>query len=177
MLDIRQNNEFMKDYALLKAVTLNPARHLALNAYDHCEMVARQAQRLAYHNGCSDEHTALLINLARVHDIGKVNGTANPSESIKLMSHYGGFSELFLNLVKYHDINLPWYIAHNKGQTPSDKAWRKMLNKVDIKLLCLFMVADRVDCPGGWKHNEALMWFLNEVEHRQLMVDELILLE
>ena len=41
-----------------------------------------------------------------------------------------------------------------------------MAGKVDIRLLCVFMVADRVDCPGGWKANDALMWFMSEVKEK-----------
>ena len=68
--------------------------------------------------------------------------------------------------MKYHDINLPWYISKTKGQEPTDKAWRKLIKKVDIRLLCIFMIADRVDCPGGWTENKALVWFLREAEQR-----------
>jgi hypothetical protein len=33
----------------------------------------------------------------------------------------------------------------------------------------LFMVADRVDCPGGWRANAALVWFLDEAGRRGLV--------
>jgi hypothetical protein len=28
------------------------------------------------------------------------------------------------------------------------------------------MVADRVDCPGGWRANEPLVWFLEQLRGR-----------
>ena len=48
-----------------------------------------------------------------------------------------------------------------------------MSGKVDLHLLCLFMVADRADCPGGWRTNQALTWFLEEVRKRNLLTLEL----
>jgi 8-oxo-dGTP pyrophosphatase MutT (NUDIX family) len=44
-----------------------------------------------------------------------------------------------------------------------------------VRLLCLFMVADRVDCPGGWRTNHPLVWFLEEVKRRKLLSTELLL--
>lgn len=70
--------------------------------------------------------------------------------------------EGLLALVAAHDTNLPWYLSSQRGEAPSPKAWRKLAGKVDMVLLCLFMVADRVDCPGGWKNNPPLRWFLEE---------------
>ncbi|AZZ95305.1 HD domain-containing protein [Hahella sp. KA22] len=157
---------FQRDYAQLANVTLNPERHTADNALVHCEMVASRALQLADLNGCTETEKNILEALARVHDIGKINGSANPEESLKNLALYGEFEERFVNLVKYHDINLPWYISKTKGQPPSDKAWRKMASKVDMQLLCLFMIADRVDCPGGWTANKALTWFLQEAAER-----------
>ncbi|MBU6951756.1 HD domain-containing protein [Hahella sp. HN01] len=157
---------FQRDYAQLAKVTLNPERHTAENALTHCEMVASRALQLADLNGCPEQEKRTLEALAKVHDIGKINGSANPEESLKNLSLYGEFEESFVNLVKYHDINLPWYISKTKGQPPSDKAWRKMASKVDVQLLCLFMIADRVDCPGGWTANKALTWFLEEAAER-----------
>jgi len=48
-----------------------------------------------------------------------------------------------------------------------------MASKVDLRLLCIFMVADRVDCPGSWRFNRPLAWFLQEVRDRQLLNQEL----
>ena len=50
-----------------------------------------------------------------------------------------------------------------------------MLRKLDIRLLCLFMVADRVDCPGGWQANEPLVWFLDQVKQRNLLDLDLVI--
>jgi 8-oxo-dGTP pyrophosphatase MutT (NUDIX family) len=48
-----------------------------------------------------------------------------------------------------------------------------MAARVDVYLLCLFMVADRVDCPGGWRENAPLVWFLAEAERRGLLAAKL----
>ena len=76
-------------------------------------------------------------------------------------------------MVKYHDTNLPWYISMQKGQPPSRKAWAKLGRKVNMRLLCIFMVADRVDCPGGWQANDALVWFLEEATKRGFLPEPL----
>ncbi len=169
------NPGFRADYDRLKAVSLNPSRHAASNAYEHCEMVRQRAAMLAVLNGCTAEETSLLSDLARVHDIGKITGTANPVESVALLPNYGITDERFINLVKYHDTNLPWYQAAQRGEPPSDKAWNKLARKADVRLLCLFMVADRVDCPGGWRANRPLVWFLEEVKRRNLLSVDLAL--
>ena len=172
MPHLTENPAFQTDYERLKAVSLNPARHAAGNAHEHCEMVRQRAVELAALNGCSAEETALLCELARVHDIGKITGTANPVESVALLPNYGIADERFVSMVKYHDTNLPWYLAAQRGEPPSDKAWNRLARKVDLRLLCLFMIADRVDCPGGWRANLALVWFLEEARRRnQLRID------
>ena len=160
---------FQRDYQALRHISLNPQRHLAANAYEHCELVVHRVLELCQLNQVTQNDTSLLIALAKVHDIGKVRGNAKPKESVDLLKKYGEFDECFINMVKYHDINLPWYIAMTKGQTPSDKAWRKLVAKVNFKLLCLFMIADRVDCPGGWEANKALVWFLEEANKKQYL--------
>ena len=43
-----------------------------------------------------------------------------------------------------------------------------------MRLLCLFMVADREDCPGGWRANEPTTWFISEAQRRGL-IDQLVL--
>lgn len=35
------------------------------------------------------------------------------------------------------------------------------------------MVADRVDCPGGWRNNPPLVWFLDELRARGLVTERL----
>ena len=166
---------FRSDYDRLKDVSLNPAKHSAANAFEHCEMVRARAAALASLNHCTADEGDLLADLARVHDIGKIAGTANPAKSVELLPKYGTFPEAFINLVKYHDTNLSWYLASQKGQPPSDKAWNRMARCLDIRLLCLFMVADRADCPGGWRVNAPLVWFLEEVRQRNLLGSELVL--
>jgi ADP-ribose pyrophosphatase YjhB (NUDIX family) len=173
MRNLLENPDFSADYQKLRAVKLNPARHAAATAYEHCEMVAARAVHLAGLNACTPEETQVLKNLAHAHDIGKIGGTANPEESVELLPRYGPIDPGFVALVKYHDTNLPWYLASEKGQAPSDRAWRKMAGKVDLRLLCLFMVADRVDCPGGWRSNRPLVWFLQQVRDRKLLQQEL----
>ena len=122
MHDLLDNPGFRADYERLRNVTLNPTRHAAPTAYEHCEMVAVRAAHLAALNGCTTEETQVLRNLALAHDIGKISGTANPEESVELLPRYGLTAPGFVALVKYHDINLPWYLASERGEPPSDKA-------------------------------------------------------
>jgi ADP-ribose pyrophosphatase YjhB (NUDIX family) len=166
---------FLADYEKLKDVKLNPARHSARNAYEHCEMVAARVSQLATLNNCSPEEKRVLEHLAVAHDIGKISGTAHPAKSVELLPRYNVTDDAFTELVKYHDINLPWFLAHQRGQPPSHKAWQTLASKVNVRLLCLFMVADRVDCPGGWRTNRPLVWFLDEVKARYLLDTEMIL--
>ncbi|HAA53288.1 MAG TPA: hypothetical protein DCE42_00950 [Myxococcales bacterium] len=164
------NEAFQRDYEALKHVQLHPGRHTAENAWQHCEQVRARSASLATQNALSKDAHHKLDMLSLLHDIGKIEGTARPEKSVELMERYGVEQLDWLkSLVKYHDTNLPWYISAQKQQAPSDKAWRKLLKHVDIDLLCLFMIADRVDCPGGWKENKALMWFVHEVEKRKLL--------
>ena len=165
---------FVKDYGKLKSVSLNPKKHIAKNAYDHTEMVVKRAIHLAKLNNLSNKDTSVIVDLSYVHDIGKITGTANPAASVELLKKYNILDESFVNLVKYHDVNLPWYLSSQKGETPSDKAWSKMLSKLNLKILCIFMVADRVDCPGGWKSNKALVWFLDQVKKKNLLETDVV---
>lgn len=175
MQNILDNPVFRADYEQLRNVKLNPARHTASTAHEHCERVAVRAIHLASLNACTAEETQVLRNLAFAHDIGKIGGTANPAESVELLPRYGITDGKFIELVKYHDMNLPWYLSFEQGQPPSDKAWRKMASRVDLRLLCLFMVADRADCPGSWRSNHPLVWFLQEAKGRGLLMRELVL--
>jgi hypothetical protein len=175
MSSLLDNPDFHADYDRLKTVSLNPSRHAAPNTYEHCELVCKRVLELAALNSCTAEETVLLADIARVHDIGKITGTADPDESVVLLTNYGITDERFIDLVKYHDTNLPWYQAAQRGEPPSDKAWNKLTRKVDLRLLCLFMVADRVDCPGGWRANRPLVWFLDEVKRRNILSVDLVL--
>ena len=107
MSSLQDNAEFQSDYGKLRDVSLNPARHAAANAHTHCEMVRKRAVALAQLNECTEAETELLEDLARVHDIGKISGTAKPEASVSLLPRYGITDEQFTNLVKYHDTNLP----------------------------------------------------------------------
>ncbi|HVH46233.1 MAG TPA: NUDIX domain-containing protein [Labilithrix sp.] len=168
-----ENPAFRADFERLRAVSLNPARHTSGNAHEHSLRVATRALSLAAANGCSLPQTSVLRDLGLVHDIGKAEGTSSPAKSMELLPRYGLVDPSFVELVRYHDINLPWHISVRKGEPPSDKAWRKMAARVDVHLLCLFMVADRVDCPGGWRENAALVWFLAEATRRDLLAASL----
>ena len=175
MKKVHDHPAFRTDYSKLAGVRLNPARHTAPHAMAHCEQVAERAGALARENNCNREETATLINLAYVHDIGKITGTSHPSESVALLERYGIDDPVFVNLVKYHDINLPWHQSAERGEAPTLKAWRKLASRVDVRQLCLFMVADRVDCPGGWRKNAPLVWFLDQVKKRGLLERDLVL--
>lgn len=166
---IIDNPIFREDYQALARVSLNPERHTAENALVHCDLVVDRVKELAKLNHCSANEVGVLINLAYLHDIGKTMGTAKPEKSLELLQRYAEFEESFVNLVKYHDINLPWYLSHTKGEAPSHKAWAKLNRRVDIRLLCIFMIADRVDAPGGWQQNHALRWFLDQCKSRNLL--------
>ena len=173
MESILKNSEFAKDYEKLKNVSLNPEKHFAKNAFEHTEMVAKRALELAELNNFSQEEKEIIQNLAYVHDIGKILGTANPEKSLELLPKYGEFDKSFVNLVRHHDTNLPWHNSFMRGEAPSEKAWKKIAGKVNMKILCLFMIADRADCPGGWKTNKPLNWFLDEAKKRRLIDEEL----
>ena len=175
MQSLRDNPLFMADYEQLKSVKLWEARHIAENAHEHSELVRQRVLHLAALNGCTPEETALLSDLAYVHDIGKISGTSNPAASVALLPKYGITDEHLINLVKYHDTTLPWYLDAQRGQPPGDPAWEKLAQRVDVRLLYLFMVADRVDCPGGWRAGQGLAWFLDELKRRGLLTVDLVL--
>lgn len=170
MTTLMNNEAFRDSFARLGDVTLDPARHSAANAMEHSHAVATRARDLALLNGFSEVEATLLYDLGLVHDIGKVSGSTHPAKSVEMLPAFGLTDPAFVALVKSHDLNLPWFISHEKGQTPTDKAWRRLAAGTDMRLLCVFMVADRVDCPGGWRANRALVWFLEEANRRGLIV-------
>jgi 8-oxo-dGTP pyrophosphatase MutT (NUDIX family) len=177
MTPLLQNPTFAKDFESLSQVTLNPSRHTSANAQEHSLAVAKEALQIALQNGCSEDECQRVEALGFLHDIGKLSGSANASKSVDLLPHYGITDPALIALVQSHDVNLPWWISSQKGEAPSDKAWRKLAAKVDMRLLCLFMVADRVDCPGGWRANKPLVWFLAEAKRRGFLSPELSLPE
>jgi len=171
MDSILNNTRFAETFRQLAGVELNPRRHTAANALEHSEAVATHAAALARANGCTERETLLLENLGRAHDIGKVTGTARPERSLQVLRDCGIEESDFLAMVKWHDTSLPWYVARTKGQPPSDKAWRRLAAEVDLRLLAIFMVADRVDAPPGWRRNAPTVWFHAEARERGLVSD------
>jgi 8-oxo-dGTP pyrophosphatase MutT (NUDIX family) len=166
MEDLLRNERFIAAYEKLGRVSLNPRRHTASDARTHSDAVARMAARLAAENGCSSDEIELLTNLGHAHDIGKITGTARPARSLDVLADCGVSDPTLLALVKWHDTSLPWHRSATRGEPPSDKAWRRLASEVDVRLLCLFMVADRVDAPGGWRRNAPTNWFISEARAR-----------
>jgi ADP-ribose pyrophosphatase YjhB (NUDIX family) len=166
---ILNNSRFAEAYRRLSEVRLNPRRHTAANAWEHSEAVAALAAGLARANGCTETELHRLVDLGRAHDIGKITGTARPERSLEVLRECGVDEPTLLGLVKWHDTSLPWYLAKTKGQPPSDKAWRRLASEVDLRLLALFMVSDRVDAPAGWRRNAPTTWFLDEARARGLV--------
>jgi ADP-ribose pyrophosphatase YjhB (NUDIX family) len=169
MKDLLNTPRFAERYEQLRRVRLNPRRHTAPTAHEHSERVAALAAALAAQNGCAADEVTMLENLGRAHDIGKISGTARPAKSLEVLASCGPLPEPFLALVKWHDISLPWWTSARRGQPPSDKAWRRLAREVDMRLLCMFMVADRVDAPSGWRRNAPNLWFFGEARRRGLL--------
>jgi hypothetical protein len=163
---------FAEDYRALADVTLDPDRHTSKNALVHAEAVAERARLLGERNACAPEDLEFLELVGHVHDIGKAKGNTFASTSVDILKQHGVNDTRLLDFVKYHDTNLAWWLA-SRRQPPGDGAWRKMASRVDPTLLAIFMVADRVDCPGGWRNNPPLVWFLGELRERKLLTREL----
>src|SRR5688500_18037454 len=172
---IIDNPRFAETYQRLADVTLNPRRHTAASARAHSKAIASHTAALARANGYSEAEVQLLENLGHAHDIGKVTGTARPERSLEVLAQCGVADAALLALVKWHDTSLPWWNATRKGQPPTDKAWRRLAAEVELRLLALFMVADRVDAPAGWRRNAPTAWFLGEARARGLVPDGLVL--
>jgi len=171
MTRLLDHERFAETFRRLAGVSLNPRRHTAANALEHSEAVAARAAALARANACTERERCLLEDLGRAHDIGKVTGTARPERSLEVLRDCGVEDPALLALVKWHDTSLPWYLAQSRGQPPSDKAWRRLAAEVELRLLALFMVADRVDAPPGWRRNAPTIWFLREARRRGLIPD------
>jgi len=168
MNSLLDHEKFRKLYERLRGVSLNPERHEARNAHAHCEQVRERVRELAEGNKLGEEDMQLLDDVALAHDIGKMTGSSHPKASLKILKDLKLGDKQFLDMIKYHDINLPWYQAYLRGEAPSESDWRKLSRKVEMKLLLIFMIADRVDCPGGWRTNQPLQWFLNEARRFHL---------
>ncbi|MBI5549543.1 MAG: NUDIX domain-containing protein [Deltaproteobacteria bacterium] len=164
-----ENPRFLEMYRRLATVTLNPRRHTAPNVLDHSELAARIAVRLGELNSCTWEELNLLEDLGRAHDVGKATGTSRPERSVEVLRDCGVEDATFLSLVKWHDTALPWYRAAQRGEPPSEKAWRRLAREVDLRLLCVFTVADRADAPGGWRRNAPTPWFVKAAHERSLV--------
>lgn len=171
MEDLLKNEKFAAAYAKLGRVSLNPRRHTANDARAHSAAVADLAARLGSANGCPASEVAMLRNLGLAHDIGKITGTARPEKSLEVLAQCDVTDPEFLALVKWHDTSLPWRRSVGRGEAPSPRAWRKLTRAVDVRLLSIFMVADRVDAPGGWRRNAPTTWFLSEARARGLIGD------
>ncbi|HKE15486.1 MAG TPA: NUDIX domain-containing protein [Kofleriaceae bacterium] len=171
MDDVRNHPRLAEAFQQLAGVRLNPRRHTAPSALAHSEAVAACAAALARANGLGEGEVRLLEALGLVHDIGKITGTARPERSLEVLRERGVDDPQLLALVACHDTNLPWYLSHARGQPPSDRAWRRLAAQVDMRLLCLFMVADRCDAPPGWRRNAPCAWFLAEARRRGLVPD------
>ncbi len=163
------NPAFAARYQELARVRLNPRRHAMADAWTHSEAVAARAAALAVANGCGDADRDLLEDLGRAHDIGKITGTARPERSLEILDACGIADAVLRPLVRWHDTSLPWWNAARKGQAPGDAAWRRLTADVDLRLLAMFMVADRVDAPGGWRRNQPTLWFQGEARRRGLL--------
>ena len=176
LTSLLSNASFREDFALLEGVPLDPARHTSPNARAHSEAVARRARNLAALNGCPPGDADLLEAAGLLHDIGKIDGTTSASASVDRLARYGALDPRLIDLVRYHDVNLPWFLSTSRGRgdPPSEKAWRRLLARVDPRLLALLMVADRVDCPGGWRANEPLTWFLEQLRGRESLPTSIV---
>jgi len=171
MNPILDNQRFAESFRTLSSVHLNPRRHTSADAREHSCIAASRAVELASANCCSPQETLLLENLGLAHDLGKLTGSTSPDRSVELLAACGILDPALVSLVKWHDTSLPWYQASTRGQGPSDKAWRRLSSSVDLRLLALFMVADRADSPAGWRRNAPTLWFLNEARSRGLVGD------
>jgi 8-oxo-dGTP pyrophosphatase MutT (NUDIX family) len=168
-MTILDNPRFAEAFARLGGVSLNPRRHTAANALAHSRQVAARARELGELNGRAPADVDLLEDLGLAHDIGKLTGTAKMAASVAVLGDLGVTDERLLAQVKRHDVNLPWYLAAQRAEAPTDRAWSRLARAVDMELLCLFMVADRVDAPGGWRRNAPLRWFLDQARERGLI--------
>jgi hypothetical protein len=168
-MSILDNPRFAELFSRLAAVSQNPRRHTAANVRDHSQAASDLARRLALANACSPAQVELLADLGLCHDLGKLDHTANPAHSAELLDQCGVTAPELLALVRWHDTALPWFQSYRGRQPPSAKAWASLAAEVDLRLLCLFMVADRVDVTGGWRHNQPTVWFIDQARQRELV--------
>lgn len=139
------------------------------------ERVRKRLMALAQLNACSPEEKEVLADLARLCEWTEPNEEAGPEWSDASAAWGRTFPEPFFNLVQYHATVWSWYHAAQGGHPPSDTAWLRMARCLNVRLLCLFLVADGLDCPGGWRGSPLRVWFLDEVRRRNLTDTELVL--
>jgi len=175
MKTLIDNPEFAARFEQLARSRRDPPRHSAATARLHALAVAERAVHLGRLNGLDASELDRLHDLGLAHDLGKLRGAPHPEHSVTMLREHGIEDSGFLELVRFHDIALSWFRSSERGQPPSDKAWRKLAARVNLRHLCLLMVADRVDCPGGWKANRPTLWFLAEARRRGLLAEDLVL--
>src|SRR5688500_12939313 len=175
MTRLLDNPAFASRYRDLARVRLNPRRHAMADALTHSEAVAARAAAPATASGFTAAERDLLEDLGRAHDIGKTTGTARPERSLDVLDECGVTDPVLRTLVRWHDTALPWWNSSRKGQPPGDAAWRRLAGEVDLRHLALFMVADRVDAPGGWRRNLPTVWFHEQARRRGLLPGGLVL--
>jgi hypothetical protein len=129
---------------------------------------------LAEANGCDDGDVEDLVVLARLHDIdlGWPRDWWARARSAKSLEKYGIGSATLCRLFRYRDVCTWWF---NDAPAPPKRTWKRLARRVDLRLLCLFMVADRVDYPGGWRRCYPLTWFLAGLAHLGLLPEGLSL--
>lgn len=172
---LTQNPFFQAEYVRLRDVPLSEERHASANAYEHSELVRRTVVMLGKVNKRSADELVILDSLGMAHDMGKAGDRSqHAEESMRIVQKYGVDDAAFLALIRFHDIALSWHNSHLRGETPSDKAWRRLAAKVDMTLLCIFMAADRADKTGGWRANESVVWFFDEAMRRGLVPQETV---
>lgn len=168
------DSRFLAEYEKLKTILLSQERHSSDNAYQHSEMVRASAIRLARLNGRTEGEVAFLDALAMAHDIGKAGDRSqHAEESMRIVQDCGVDDPVFLSYIRFHDIALSWHNSHMRGETPSEKAWRRLASKVDMAVFCIFMAADRSDKTGGWRANPPVVWFFGEARRRGLIAESM----
>ncbi|HNV69493.1 MAG TPA: HD domain-containing protein [Candidatus Ozemobacteraceae bacterium] len=166
---LSEHEPFLSIYRQLSNVSMNPRLHTCTTVFEHAELVRQTIARLGRQQGSSVAELVLFDDLALAHDIGKLRGHPHEHHSVAILQDLGETDAAFLSLVKHHDIALPWYRSTQQGTPPTDAAWLRLAAQFDLWLLCLFAIADRADCPGGWQQNPPTIWFLQEVKRRNLV--------
>lgn len=180
-MSILDNKAFATDYERLRSRFVYIDEHTNRTAYEHCELVRKRARELAVLNELRTEDAVLLDDLACLHEIGRVFGSANPSRTLELLPKYGVKSgDRRRRLLE--ESGVPCAIVNryacvrqgSRGCPDADFGWDALPCEADLTLLCLFMIAVASDHPNGWKASELLVWFVKEVLKRGLLSRKLI---